>query len=159
MFETLILQSADGDKAFESALANPDRYVLKPQREGGGNNVYGGDIPPFLESIRDSSERSAYILMDRIHPPITSNYMVRPGWAKAQRKDVVSELGIFGYLIGDEEKILQNEYSGHMLRTKLSDVNEGGVAAGLGALDSLFLTDLEKCCEDPCGCKVATVDP
>ena len=25
------------------------RYVLKPQREGGGNNVYGDDIRPFLK--------------------------------------------------------------------------------------------------------------
>lgn len=24
------------------------RYVLKPQREGGGNNVYGHDIPDAL---------------------------------------------------------------------------------------------------------------
>lgn len=24
------------------------RYVLKPQREGGGNNVYGHDIPSAL---------------------------------------------------------------------------------------------------------------
>ena len=30
------------------------RYVLKPQREGGGNNVYGEDIRPFLQvSQRD----------------------------------------------------------------------------------------------------------
>ncbi len=37
-----------------------------------------------------------------------------------------------------------------MLRTKLSDVNEGGVAAGLGALDSVFLVDAESCCPDGC---------
>lgn len=23
------------------AIENPEKYVLKPQREGGGNNVYG----------------------------------------------------------------------------------------------------------------------
>ena len=65
-------------------MASPDRFVLKPQREGGGNNVYGElkyseiltgnlklssssgeDIRPFLESIRESEERNAYILMDR----------------------------------------------------------------------------------------------
>ena len=33
-----------------------------------------------------------------------------------------------------------------MLRTKLSHVDEGGVAAGLGALDSLYLVDAESCC-------------
>ena len=26
------------------AMNDPDRYVVKPQREGGGNNVYGNDI-------------------------------------------------------------------------------------------------------------------
>ena len=74
--------------------------MLKPQREGGGNNVYGADIKPFLEKIKDSPERNAYILMDRIQPPITTNYMVRPGQEKAQLVDVISELGIFGYVIG-----------------------------------------------------------
>jgi len=31
-----------------------------------------------------------------------------------------------------------------MLRTKLADANEGGVAIGAGALDSVFLVDVEK---------------
>lgn len=39
----------EGDKAVEMALANPDRYVLKPQREGGGNNIYGSEIPAALK--------------------------------------------------------------------------------------------------------------
>ena len=41
---------------------------------------------------------------------------------------------------------MSNKQVGHMLRTKLSDVNEGGVAAGLGALDSVYLVDAESCC-------------
>ena len=32
-------------------MEEPEKYVLKPQREGGGNNVYGDDIKPFLKSI------------------------------------------------------------------------------------------------------------
>ena len=43
-----------------------------------------------------------------------------------------------------------------MLRTKLSDANEGGVAAGSGALDSVFLLDVDRCCEieeERCGCE------
>ena len=88
-----------GDKHFEEAIANPTKFVLKPQREGGGNNVYGDDIKPFLENIRDSDEREAFILMDRIHPPVTKNYMVRPGHGP-KMVDVISELGIFGYVIG-----------------------------------------------------------
>ena len=94
------LQSEKGDKAYEMAMKNPSRFVVKPQREGGGNNVYGEDIVPFLEKIKDSSERDAYILMDRIFPPKTINYMVRPGWKEPKKTEVISELGIFGYIIG-----------------------------------------------------------
>ena len=82
------------------AIENPEKYVLKPQREGGGNNVYGQDIKPFLENIKNSEERSAYILMDRISPPIIKNYMVRPGSQEPILADCISELGIFGYVIG-----------------------------------------------------------
>ena len=112
---TLLFQDEIGDKNFAKALACPDKFVLKPQREGGGNNVYGEDIKPFLEKIRHSEERNAYILMDRIHPPVTKasissaamlvmsvssqNYMVRPG-AEPTLVDVISELGIFGYVLG-----------------------------------------------------------
>lgn len=41
--------NAEGDAAVELANANPEKYVLKPQREGGGNNVYGKDIPRALQ--------------------------------------------------------------------------------------------------------------
>eukprot|EP00092_Neocalanus_flemingeri_P069966 GFUD01085829.1.p1 GENE.GFUD01085829.1~~GFUD01085829.1.p1 ORF type:complete len:482 (+),score=135.81 GFUD01085829.1:62-1507(+) len=135
-----------GNKSYEAAIRSPEKFVLKPQREGGGNNVYGADIKPFLEKIKDSEERNAYILMDRIQPPITTNYMVRPGQAKAKLVDVISELGIFGYVIGDKHSIHTNKYVGQMLRTKLSHVDEGGVAAGLGALDSVYLVDAGRCC-------------
>ena len=95
----MLFQDEIGDKNFAKALACPDKFVLKPQREGGGNNVYGEDIKPFLEKIRHSEERNAYILMDRIHPPVTTNYMVRPG-AETAMVDVISELGMFGYVLG-----------------------------------------------------------
>ena len=52
--------------------------------------------------------------------------------------------------IRDGEKILHNKQVGHMLRTKLSHVDEGGVAAGLGALDSVYLVDAASCCPESC---------
>lgn len=76
---------------------------------------------------------------------------VRPGVPPAL-KEVVSELGIFGYVIGDDKKVMSNRQVGHMLRTKLSEVDEGGVSAGLGALDSVYLVDMKKCCEGPKKC-------
>lgn len=34
----------EGEEAIEMAIRNPEKFVLKPQREGGGNNVYGEEI-------------------------------------------------------------------------------------------------------------------
>lgn len=100
--------------------------------------------------------------MERIFPPLSKGYMIRPNSnSSAQIVDLVSELGIFGVVIGyvllwiarnakyllimsnyrDKHKIMINQQVGHMLRTKLSSANEGGVAAGLGALDSPYLID------------------
>jgi hypothetical protein len=47
-----LFQGEEGDAAIARALADPHAYVVKPQREGGGNNVYGDDIAPFLEGIK-----------------------------------------------------------------------------------------------------------
>ena len=41
----------------------------------------------------------------------------------------------------DPVNIVVNKQVGYMLRTKLSDSDEGGVSAGSGALDSPFLID------------------
>lgn len=43
-----------------------------------------------------------------------------------------------------KDKILYNKHAGHMLRTKLASADEGGVIAGVGALDSPYLVD---CCD------------
>jgi hypothetical protein len=55
--------------------------------------------------------------------------------------DVVSELGIYGYLIGhkDNLKPSDNVAHGHILRSKTLGVNEGGVAIGAAVIDSPFL--------------------
>ncbi|XP_055551684.1 glutathione synthetase-like isoform X2 [Wyeomyia smithii] len=134
-------KNEEGDEAVKLALSNPERYVLKPQREGGGNNVYGTDIPAALDKMSED-ERSAWILMERIFPPVSRGYMIRPGGKMPPEiVNLVSELGIFGAVIGTKDKIIYNKQVGHMLRTKLSSANEGGVAAGLGALDSPYLID------------------
>lgn len=92
--------TAEGNAAIELALRNPSKYVLKPQREGGGNNVYDDDIPMALQKMT-KLERSAWILMERIFPPISKGYIVRPdGPALPPIVDLVSELGVFGVVIG-----------------------------------------------------------
>lgn len=85
-------------------MLEPKRYVLKPQREGGGNNVYNEDIKLHLESMKNSEERSAWILMDRFYPPVQKSYIVRaqnePFNNYLRFFDVVSELGVYGVVIG-----------------------------------------------------------
>jgi glutathione synthase len=34
------------------AVAAPERFVLKPQREGGGNNLYGDELVARLREVR-----------------------------------------------------------------------------------------------------------
>ncbi|XP_075985779.1 glutathione synthetase-like isoform X2 [Anticarsia gemmatalis] len=132
-----------GERAVEMALADADRFVLKPQREGGGNNMYGADVRDALLRMRHSRERAAYILMERILPPLVPGYVVRPNAAMPPPVvDLVSELGIYGVIIGTKDKVYHNRQVGHVLRSKLADANEGGVAAGLGALDSPYLIDI-----------------
>ena len=61
------LEDPDTKKVLEEVRAEPDRFVLKPQREGGGNNLYGQAI---LDRLQDTKGLAAFILMQRIRPPI-----------------------------------------------------------------------------------------
>lgn len=54
-------------EVLQQAEEQPDVFVLKPQREGGGNNLYGADAQ---QKLRTRKGLSAYILMQRIRPPI-----------------------------------------------------------------------------------------
>ncbi|KAG7999752.1 Glutathione synthetase [Nibea albiflora] len=128
----------DGDKTVEMALADPDRYVLKPQREGGGNNIYGSEICQVLQRVQGTAERTAYILMDKIHPAPVKNYLLRRD-APLQIRNCLSELGAFGTYVRQGEDMVMNECVGHLLRTKNSEDSDGGVAAGVAVLDNPLL--------------------
>ncbi|GIZ47334.1 hypothetical protein CKM354_001042900 [Cercospora kikuchii] len=123
---------------------NATRYVLKPQREGGGNNIYRKAIPPFLKDLPES-HWPAYILMEMIEPPAQSNTIFRNG--ELQSGGVICELGIYGACIwranaDGKREILENFEAGYLLRTKGDQSEEGGVAAGFGAVDSPCLVDV-----------------
>ncbi|KAL3131092.1 hypothetical protein ABBQ38_000403 [Trebouxia sp. C0009 RCD-2024] len=118
----------------QEALQEPDRFVLKPQREGGGNNLYGEELRLKLQTKKGLS---AFILMQRIRPPINRTVMVREG--QVVEADTLSELGIFGYLVRRGDKVLHNKGAGHMMRTKAATSDEGGVAAGFAVLDSVII--------------------
>uniref|UniRef100_A0A3Q2V1B5 Glutathione synthetase n=1 Tax=Haplochromis burtoni TaxID=8153 RepID=A0A3Q2V1B5_HAPBU len=128
----------EGDKTVSMALAAPERFVLKPQREGGGNNIYGSEICQVLEQVKESTERTAYILMDKIHPTPVRNYLMRQG-SPLKISNCLSELGVFGAYVRQGKDMVTNECVGHLLRTKSSEHSDGGVAAGVAVLDNPLL--------------------
>lgn len=136
-------ESEAGKEARKLAL-NPDtanKYVLKPQREGGGNNVYRKAIPEFLNKT-PQSHWPAHILMEMIETPSQKNAILRNG--VIQKGGVICELGVYGVCLWSHSKgdILENWEAGYLLRTKGDQSEEGGVAAGFGAIDSCCLVDV-----------------
>eukprot|EP00566_Odontella_aurita_P013126 CAMPEP_0113561892 /NCGR_PEP_ID=MMETSP0015_2-20120614/20225_1 /TAXON_ID=2838 /ORGANISM="Odontella" /LENGTH=458 /DNA_ID=CAMNT_0000463731 /DNA_START=401 /DNA_END=1777 /DNA_ORIENTATION=+ /assembly_acc=CAM_ASM_000160 len=136
------LGEGDDSAAVKAALENPAGYVLKPQREGGGNNLYSDEMVAELKSM-SYKERGAFILMQRIMPPAFSGKLVRGGRILYDG-DCVCEFGVFGISLrrydnqedDSGDNTLMDEVVGHILRTKSVDTDEGGVAAGYAFLSS-----------------------
>lgn len=140
--------TSEGQEGYKLGLNEFQNLVLKPQREGGGHNLYGLDVKKYLESIVDSEERQQYILMQKIDAPSERNWLLHPD--DKQNEDLsrlnvpqqlISELGIYGSIVSDEKSILSNKSAGYLVRTKKSGVNEGGVIAGYSGISSIVLFD------------------
>ncbi|RLV83679.1 hypothetical protein DV515_00016418, partial [Chloebia gouldiae] len=108
------------------------------EREGGGNNLYGEELREVLEKIKDSPERTSYILMDKIKPQPALNYLLR-AHSPLQVSECISELGIFGVYVRQGQELVLNQAAGHLLRTKAIEHADGGVAAGVAVLDTPYL--------------------
>ncbi|KAK4797122.1 hypothetical protein SAY86_029448 [Trapa natans] len=134
------LWSLDDPVIIQKAIENPKLFVMKPQREGGGNNIYNEDVKVNLLRIQKegTEEDAAYILMQRIFPRASPTFLVRDGIC--HKDHAVSELGVYGTYLRNKEKVIVNQQSGYLMRTKVSSSNEGGVAAGFAVLDSMYLT-------------------
>lgn len=120
----------------QMALANPTAYVIKPQREGGGNNLYGADVARAIETF-SPSELESYILMARIFPKENPAVLVRNSVTAAG--GTISELGMYITSLFDDGREIVNKHAGHLLRTKLSGTDEGGVATGFSVVSSPLL--------------------
>ncbi|XP_053706270.1 glutathione synthetase-like [Synchiropus splendidus] len=125
----------EGDRTVQMALESPDRFVLKPQREGGGNNIYGSEI---CATLQNSEDRMAYILMDKLHPAPTNNCLLRRD-APVKMSSCVPELGVFGVYVRQVNDLVMNQCAGHLLRSKSTEHSDGGVVAGVAVLDNPLL--------------------
>jgi len=128
---------ASTQEVIQRAKDSPQDYVLKPQREGGGNNIYGTDIVHSLDTF-SARKLSSFILMERILVPEVDTYLLRD--EKISKVEGVAELGIYGTFISDAQgQVVLNKAAGFLLRTKVAKVEDGGVAAGVAVLDCPYL--------------------
>jgi len=124
--------------AVQDAIVRPEGYVLKPQREGGGNNLYSQALKEKLSNPKTyNSSLGAYVLMERILPPARKAVLVRNG--ATMETETLSEVGVYGVMVRRGGKVLMNREAGHLVRTKTATSDEGGVAAGFAVLDSPLL--------------------
>ncbi len=124
--------------ASDLAIQSPGDFVLKPQREGGGNNFYDQDIVKMLESL-NPEERKAYILMERIKTPVENSVLIVD--QVTEETHTVSEIGKYAACFRDMKSIRFNRDTGYLVRTKAADQNEGGVCAGYACLNSLCVKE------------------
>lgn len=136
-------KNEEGDRAIEMALKRPENYVLKPQREGGGNNYFGSDVAKKLMQISQNDQRDAYILMELVKPNPVTNYVCISGQKLRDmgsgKSKIISELGIFGVILADKDNVYYNEEAGLLLRSKFDETNETGISSGSGFIDFPFL--------------------
>ena len=121
------------------ALADPSGWILKPQREGGGNNLFKEDLKRALldKSVEDLQQ---YVLMERMRPNSQAAIVSKSnpngsGIMVEKLTETVCEVGIFSFYIPGSI----DEYTGHLVRTKDFSVDEGGVNAGFAYLDTVCL--------------------
>lgn len=64
----------------QKAIEKPGDYILKPQREGGGNNLYDDELKKVLTTW-DKKDIAQFLIMEKIRAPKIKHYMLRAGRA------------------------------------------------------------------------------
>lgn len=121
---------------FDEINGNLDGFIVKPQKEGGGNNYTGNAISDVL---KNEDIISTSIIMQKLKPPEKDAYILREG--KLSKEKCVSEIGIYGIILSDNEQVHINRNGGYLVRTKNANTYEGGVVSGYSAIDSPYLED------------------
>lgn len=132
------LWSCKDKEAVQMAVRCPENFVLKPQRDGGSNNLYGDDL---LKALNDPNiNKSAFTLMEFIKSPTMTNSLISFSSEGVENTEinveVVCELGIYGSFLKLKGKNILNKGTGYLLRTKNKKSKESGIMAGFGYFDS-----------------------
>eukprot|EP00658_Telonema_sp_P-2_P006982 TRINITY_DN12610_c0_g1_i4.p1 TRINITY_DN12610_c0_g1~~TRINITY_DN12610_c0_g1_i4.p1 ORF type:complete len:609 (+),score=112.64 TRINITY_DN12610_c0_g1_i4:376-2202(+) len=123
--------------ARSEARVDPDRWVMKPQREGGGHCVFGEALAQLLAHSSET-ELAGWVLMERMRGACVESATLANGTAELCHQ-AIGEIGVFSSMVIRGEETLLNSVGGCMVRTKCVESNEGGVCCGAGCIDSCLL--------------------
>lgn len=138
--------SPDGQIARKRALdpAMVKDYVLKPNLEGGGHNIYRTDIPVFLSALPEEDWHK-YILMRCIEPFEQHGHLLLVD--ELYRGPIISELGAIGTCLWRRDHssvtVLANQLAGWTFKVKPAAVDEMSVVKGYGCFGTPCLVDTE----------------
>lgn len=133
---------------FTNILSNLENFVVKPQKEGGGNNYYGEKIKELIPNaeVEPSDQLSSAIIMEKINPPEYETVALIEGAAKVMT--CVSEFSSYGVVLSDGQNYILNKSVSFLVRTKDKTSQEGGVIVGVSSIDIPCFVDMNVNKED-----------
>ena len=128
---------------FSKIKLEPDKFILKPMREGGGNNVVGEKLKELIpeEGSEPSDLLKNSVIVEKIDSASHESIVLRN--EKIIIQNSISEYSIYGIILSDENNFYINKSVSFLVRTKNKDDIEGGIIEGAGAVDLPCLIDVK----------------
>lgn len=138
------LTDDEKEKWIEKLKKEYNDYLIKPVKEGGGNN-YNYDQVKKIAEERDLKILNDSMIMKRIRPPVSNNIILKNN--QLVFENVVTEIGFFTWMMTDikENNLFIEEIFnvpiGGFIRTKNVNEPEGGISIGAAYVNSGYLVD------------------
>ena len=128
---------------FSKIKSDPKKYILKPNREGGGNNIFGDKLLELIpeEGSEPNDLLKNSVIVEKIDAAVHESLVLRNEEIKLQNS--ISEYSIYGIILSNENNLYINKSVSFLVRTKNKDDIEGGIMEGAGAVDLPCLIDVK----------------
>jgi len=126
---------------FSKIKSDPTKYIMKPMREGGGNNIYGDKLKELIpeEGNEPGDILNISVIVDKIDSALHESLVLRN--EKISVQNSISEFSIYGIVLSNDNIFKINKSASFLVRTKNKDEIEGGIMEGAGAVDLPCLVD------------------
>lgn len=136
------LNETQQTEILEKMAKESDNYLIKPMKEGGGNNYNYDEVRKIAER-KDLDILHKSIIMERIFPPVSVNYVLKGN--NIVQENVITEVGIYSYILTNciDSKIveIENHTFGALFRTKFQFESEGGISYGASYANYGYLVE------------------